>query len=97
MERNSKPSAPSGSFQKKLFNKCHMHKFKQFLKRAVDLYVDGFRSMTVGRSLWILIILKVILLVFVFKLIFFPNKLQSEYSTDADRAQAVRSALTSHE
>ena len=81
MERNSKPSAPFGSF----------------LKRAVDLYVDGFRSMTVGRSLWILIILKVILLVFVFKLIFFPNKLQSEYSTDADRAQAVRSALTSHE
>ena len=51
--------------------------------------------MTVGRSLWVLIILKVILLIFVFKLIFFPDKLQSEYDTDEARAQAVRSALVS--
>ena len=27
-----------------------------------DLYVDGFRSMTVGRKLWALIIIKLILL-----------------------------------
>lgn len=67
---------------------------KGFIRRAVDLYVDGFRNMTVGRSLWVLIVLKVILLLFVFKLIFFPDKLQSEYDTDEDRAQAVRSALT---
>lgn len=67
---------------------------KGFIRRAVDLYVDGFRNMTVGRSLWVLIVLKVILLLFVFKLIFFPDKLQNEYDTDEDRAQAVRSALT---
>lgn len=62
--------------------------------RVVDLYVDGFRNMTVGRTLWVLIILKIVLLMFVFKLIFFPDLLQRDYDTDADRAQAVRSSLT---
>lgn len=67
---------------------------KGFFGRVVDLYVDGFRNMTVGRTLWVLIIVKVLLLLFVFKLLFFPDILQSNYSTDAERAQAVRSSLT---
>lgn len=64
------------------------------LSRIVDLYVDGFRSMTVGRKLWALIIIKVIILFAVFKLLFFPDVLEENYDNDADRAQAVRSALT---
>lgn len=67
---------------------------RTLMGRVVDLYVDGFRNMTVGRTLWVLIILKIILLVFIFKLIFFPDLLQRDYDTDADRAQAVRSSLT---
>lgn len=62
-------------------------------RRVVDLYVDGFRSMTVGRSLWALILLKVALLFLVFKLLFFPDVLSRDYDTDSERAQAVRSAL----
>lgn len=69
-------------------------KAKGFFGRVVDLYVDGFRNMTLGRTLWVLIIVKVVLLLFVFKLLFFPDILQTNYSTDAERAQAVRSSLT---
>ncbi len=65
-----------------------------FRSRVADLYVDGFRNMTVGRTLWVLIILKVALLLLVFKLIFFPDLLQRDYDSDQDRAQAVRSSLT---
>ncbi len=39
-----------------------------FMRRVADLYVDGFRSMTVGRKLWALIIIKLILLFGVMKL-----------------------------
>lgn len=67
---------------------------RTLMGRVADLYIDGFRNMTVGRTLWVLIILKIILLVFVFKLIFFPDMLQRDYDTNADRAQAVRSSLT---
>lgn len=66
-----------------------------FWQRTADLYVDGFRSMTVGRKLWVLIIIKLILLFGVMKLFFFPDLLSRDYDNDADRAAAVRTALTS--
>lgn len=61
--------------------------------RVVRFYVDGFRSMTVGRYLWAMIILKVVLLMLVFKLIFFPDLLQRDYDTDEQRARAVRTDM----
>ena len=68
-----------------------------FMRRVADLYVDGFRSMTVGRKLWALIIIKLILLFGVMKLFFFPNILNERYDNDADKAAAqlvdIRSRL----
>lgn len=63
-------------------------------KRVVMFYVEGFRSMTIGRKLWALIIFKLIILFFVLKLFFFPDLLQDRYESDAQRAEAVRSALS---
>ena len=65
--------------------------------RIVHFYVQGFRSMTVGRKLWALIIIKVVLLMLVFRLFFFPDILQERYSTDTQRAQAVRTVLTTRQ
>ena len=64
-----------------------------FFGRVVSMYVDGFRGMTVGRRLWALILVKLAILFLVFRLFFFPDILQEGYDNDADRAQAVRSAL----
>ena len=49
--------------------------------------------MTVGRYLWLMIIIKLFILFFIFRLFFFPDLLKRDYDNDADRAQAVRSAL----
>ncbi|MDE6197149.1 MAG: DUF4492 domain-containing protein [Muribaculaceae bacterium] len=67
---------------------------KSLLRRVADLYVDGFRSMTVGRSLWLLIIIKVVIFFAILKLFFFPDVLSVSYDNDSDRADAVRSSLT---
>lgn len=64
-----------------------------FLRRVADLYVDGFRSMTVGRKLWALIIIKLILIFGIMKLLFFPDILKERYDNDTDRAAAVRDHL----
>lgn len=56
-------------------------------------YYDGFRSMTVGRSLWAIIIIKLLILFFLFKLFFFPDVLKQNFDTDQERAQAVRVSL----
>lgn len=61
--------------------------------RVYRFYRDGFRSMTVGRYLWLMILIKLFILFFIFKLFFFPDLLQRDYDNDADRARAVRSAL----
>ena len=62
-------------------------------RRILDLYVDGFRNMTVGRSLWALIIVKLLLLFAVLKIFFFTDILATRYDNDADRAAAVGRAL----
>ena len=44
-----------------------------FLYRTFDLYYEGFRSMTLGKTLWTVIIIKLIIIFVVIKLFFFPN------------------------
>ena len=63
------------------------------LNKISTFYADGFRSMTVGRKLWILILVKLFIFFAVLKLFFFPDILQSRYDNDADRAEAVREAM----
>ena len=64
-------------------------------RRVFRFYYDGFRSMgPVGRSLWLIILLKLFIFFIVLRIFFFPNLLERDYDTDAERAQAVRQHLT---
>ena len=65
------------------------------LKEIRNMYVDGFRQMTIGKTLWALILLKLLVLFLVVKLFFFPDVLKRDYSTDEERAAAVRRHLSS--
>lgn len=62
-------------------------------RRIWNLYYDGFRSMTVGKTLWIIILVKVFIFFVVMKLLFFPNILKTKFSTDQERADHVRNEL----
>lgn len=64
-----------------------------FWKRAIDLYVDGFRSMTVGKTLWLIIAIKLFVFFVVIKILFFPDFLSSKSDTDEGKAQYVREQL----
>ena len=50
--------------------------------------------MTVGRKLWAIIIVKLIILFLVLKIFFFPNFLKTHFKTDADRSNYVIEQLT---
>lgn len=71
-----------------------MSSFRSFLDRTADLYIDGFRNMTIGRKLWILIIIKLIVIFVILKIFFFPDVLGTNYDNDVQRADAVRESLT---
>lgn len=65
-----------------------------FWHKIFYFYYDGFRSMTLGRTLWIIILLKLFVFFAVLKLFFFPDLLQSRYENDSERANHVSTALT---
>ena len=59
-----------------------------FLYRVYDLYVDGFRSMKLGRTLWAIILIKLFVIFVILKLFFFPNFIK-EHAPDGDESEFV--------
>ena len=65
-----------------------------WLARVFYFYLDGFRAMTLGKTLWAIILVKLFILFFVLKLFFFPDILKTRYDSDAGRAAHVAAELT---
>ncbi|MDP2724297.1 MAG: DUF4492 domain-containing protein [Bacteroidales bacterium] len=59
------------------------------VKRIINFYIEGFRSMTVGKKLWLIIFIKLFIMFAILKLFFFPNFLQTNFSTDQERSDYV--------
>lgn len=60
-------------------------------------YVDGFMNMSSwGRTMWIIILLKLFIMFVIFKLLFFRDTLKNKYTTDEERAQHVLEELITH-
>jgi uncharacterized membrane protein len=54
------------------------------------MFLAGFTSMTrLSKTLWIVVIVKLIILFFILKPFFFPNLLDTTYDNDADKARHV--------
>lgn len=64
------------------------------LYRIYDLYADGFRHMTVGKTLWAVIIIKLIIIFLVLKLFFFPDYIKSN-ALKGKEADFVEQQITS--
>ena len=62
--------------------------------RVFRFYAGGFREMTVGRTLWIIIAVKAVILFGILKIFFFPDFLATEFETDNARADHVLDNLT---
>ena len=65
---------------------------KNTLLSVWNFYLEGFRSMTLGRTLWIIILLKLFIMFFILKLFFFPSFLGGK-TTDADKGTYVGNEL----
>lgn len=62
--------------------------------RVYRFYRDGFRSMTVGKTLWKIILVKLFIMFAVLKLFFFPDFLATNFTTDEQRADYVTEQIT---
>ena len=65
---------------------------KNTLLTIWNFYLEGFRSMTLGRTLWVIILLKLFVMFFILKMFFFPDFL-GDHPTDADKGTYVGNEL----
>lgn len=71
-----------------------MLKSGQVVKQIAAFYLDGFRAMTLGKTLWAIILIKLLIIYGVLKVFFFPDYLHDNYTSDIERAAHVSSSLT---
>ncbi len=67
---------------------------KNIFNKIFRLYYDGFRSMTVGKKLWIIILIKLFIMFVILKVFFFPDILKKNFSNDKERGDYVIDQLS---
>ena len=67
---------------------------KKYLKNISNLHIDGFRRMKLGKSLWLVIAVKLLIMFGILKVFIFDESLNSKFKTDEAKADFVISNLT---
>jgi len=68
-------------------------KKKNIFVRVFRFYYDGFRSMTLGKTLWTIILIKLFIMFGILKIFFFPSDLR-KYKTPEEKSRYVIENLT---
>ena len=69
---------------------------KNIFHNILRFYIEGFRNMTVGKTLWIIIIIKLFIIFVILRLLFFPDFLKKNFSSDTERSDYIIDELTKH-
>lgn len=57
------------------------------------MFRDGFKSMTLGKTLWTLVVIKLIIMFLILKPFFFPNFLNSNFDDAKEKGDYVSKQL----
>ena len=74
-----------------------MQGLQTVMKKIFALYLDGFKSMRLGKTLWLIAVIKLFILFAVIKYFFFPDVLQEHFQNDAQRSDYILNQLTQGE
>lgn len=64
----------------------------QTIRKIIRFYIEGFRSMTVGKTLWAIILVKLFIIFAILKVFFFPDFLAGQ--GPEERSRSVMKELT---
>ncbi|NCB83702.1 MAG: DUF4492 domain-containing protein [Bacteroidia bacterium] len=65
----------------------------RWFRNIYNFYKEGFQNMTLGRTLWAIVLIKLFIMFAILKVFFFPNFLNSKFEKEEDRANYVKSEL----
>ena len=68
---------------------------KNIFSKIWHFYVDGFRSMTIGKTLWLLIFIKLFIMFCILRVFFFPNFLNTVTDDDSQKGDYVSTQIIS--
>lgn len=57
------------------------------------MFRDGFKNMTLGKTLWTIVIIKLIIMFLILRPFFFPNFLSSKFDDSQSKADYVSEEL----
>lgn len=68
--------------------------FMSILKKIFNFYIDGFKNMKLGKKLWGIIFIKIFIMVFILKMIFFSNTINTKFETEEEKIDFIHKNLT---
>lgn len=68
---------------------------KKYAIRIFNFYKEGFQSMTYGKTLWIIILIKLFIMFAILKLFFFQDDLSNRAQTEQEKSDYVLEQLIS--
>jgi dolichol kinase len=63
-----------------------------FISRIFRFYWEGFRAMTIGKTLWLIILLKLFIMFVILKVFFFPDYLK-RFETQEEKQEYISTEL----
>ena len=67
-------------------------KKKPILVRIYQFYLEGFREMKLGKTLWLIILVKLFIMFFILKLFIYHNYL-GQFDSDSEKQEHVSGEL----
>ena len=67
---------------------------KDLFRKVFNFYYEGFRSMTVGKKLWIIILIKLFVIFVIFRIFFFQDFLDKRFNSNEEKSNYVIEELT---
>jgi len=67
---------------------------KKVFSSIYTFYYEGFKQMKLGKTLWLLIAVKLFILFVIIKWLFFPDVLQEQFQTNQERSEYILQQLT---
>jgi len=67
---------------------------KNIFLRIFNFYSDGFKNMTYGKSLWIIILIKLFVMFAILKVFFFEDFLGGKFETKEEKEKYMIEQLT---
>ncbi|WP_321315399.1 DUF4492 domain-containing protein [Halarcobacter sp.] len=67
-----------------------MNKYNKIL----NLYIDGFKNLTLGKTLWKIVIIKILIIFTILNLFIYDKSINSEYKSNSQKIEFVYKNLT---